>query len=238
MMIDVLDVHTHTIASGHAFNTMNEMIKAAHSKGLQLIGIADHAPNMPGSAHTFHFLNLKAVPRDAYDIKLLLGAELNIIDYSGSTDLSGGALKSLDYAIASLHNPCIEPGTLEENTSAIIGAMKNPKVIIIGHPDNPLYPVDFDAIAKAAKDNHVLLEINNSSYKSDGYRSGSRENAALMLKACQKYETEVIMGSDAHIDIDVCNHVNCINVLRKNNFPEELIVNSSVDKFYKYLPAR
>ena len=60
-MIDVLDVHTHTIASGHAFNTMNEMIKAAQSKELKLIGIADHAPNMPGSAHKFHFLNLKAV---------------------------------------------------------------------------------------------------------------------------------------------------------------------------------
>ena len=237
-MIDVLDVHTHTYASGHAFSTMREVIDAAKSKGLQLIGIADHAPDMPGSAHKFHFMNLKAVPRNAYGIKLVLGAELNIIDYSGSTDLSGGSLKSLDYAIASLHPPCIEPGTIEENTSAIIGAMKNPKVIIIGHPDNPVFQVDFDLIAKAAKESHVLLEINNSSYKSDGYRAGSREKAAQMLKACQKYGTEIIMGSDAHIDLDVGNHSNSISVIEENDFPEELVINSDVEKFYKYLPAR
>ena len=237
-MIDVLDVHTHTYASGHAFSTMREVIDAAKVKGLKLIGIADHAPTMPGSAHKFHFLNIRNVPRDAYGIKLILGAELNIMDYSGSTDLPGEVLKSLDYAVASLHNPCIEPGTVEENTAAIIGAMRNPKVIIIGHPDNPHYPVDLELIAKAAKDNHVLLELNNHSYVSTGYRKGSRDKAALMLKACQKYGTEVIMGSDAHIDIDVGNHVNCIEVIKQNNFPEELVINVDVERFYKYLPAR
>ena len=57
-MKDILDVHVHTYASGHAFSTMNEVINTAKSKNLQLIGIADHAPNMPGSAHKFHFMNL------------------------------------------------------------------------------------------------------------------------------------------------------------------------------------
>ena len=33
-MRDVLDLHTHTIASGHAYNTMMEMIHAAQEKGL------------------------------------------------------------------------------------------------------------------------------------------------------------------------------------------------------------
>ena len=107
-MTDLIDVHTHTIASGHAFNTMREIIETAKFKGLQLIGISDHAPNMPGSAHEFHFLNLKAVPREAYGIKLVLGAELNIIDYNGSVDLTPEAQESLDYAIASLHPPCID----------------------------------------------------------------------------------------------------------------------------------
>ena len=237
-MLDVLDVHTHTYASGHAYNTMREVIDTAKSKNLQLIGIADHAPNMPGSAHEFHFLNLKAVPRNAYGIKLVLGAELNIIDYNGSVDLSDESLKSLDYAIASLHPPCIKSGTLEENTAAIINVMKIPKVIIIGHPDNPVYPVDFDLIAKAAKNYHVMLEVNSSSYIKGGYREGSREKAAQMLKACQKYGTEVIMGSDAHVDIDIGNHVNSIEVITQNKFPEELVVNSDVERFYKYLVKR
>ena len=33
-MKDILDLHTHTIASGHAYNTMNEMIAAAKLRGL------------------------------------------------------------------------------------------------------------------------------------------------------------------------------------------------------------
>lgn len=45
--IYVLDLHTHTYASGHAYNTMNEMAYAAKEKGLQLLGITDHAPAMP-----------------------------------------------------------------------------------------------------------------------------------------------------------------------------------------------
>ena len=234
-MIDLIDVHTHTYASGHAYSTMREVIEAAKLKNLQLIGIADHAPGMPGSAHKLHFLNLKIVPRDAYGIKLVLGVELNIIDYNGSTDLAGNILNTLDYAIASLHDPCIESSTLENNTSAMIGAIKNPAVKIIGHPDNPHYPVDFDLVAKAAKDNNVLLEVNNHSYNSTGHRAGSREKAAQMLAACKKYGTQVIMGSDAHIDLNVGNHAQSIEVLEQNNFPEELIVNSNPEYFLKLI---
>ena len=35
----LLDVHTHTIASGHAYNSMMEMAKAGFDKGLKLLGI-------------------------------------------------------------------------------------------------------------------------------------------------------------------------------------------------------
>ncbi len=231
-MKDLLDVHTHTTASGHAYGTLTENISAAKAKGLELIGISDHAPKMPGTSHEFYFLNFKVIPREVDGIKIVMGAELNIMDYSGSTDLSAQILKELDYAIASLHNPCIDSGSVAENTAALIGVMKNPHVVIIGHPDNPHYPVDFDALAKAAAYNKVLLEVNNSSYKSVGYRAGSRDNAKLMLAACKKYGAKVIMGSDAHINSDVGNHTISQEVLRENNFPPELVINDSVEKFF------
>ena len=234
-MKDVLDIHTHTYASGHAYNTMRELIDSAKSKNLQLIGIADHAPSMPGSAHLFHFLNLKIVPRNAYGIKLLLGVELNIIDYNGNIDLPADILKTLDYAIASLHSPCIKPSTLEDNTAAVVNAIKNPLIKIIGHPDNPEYPIDFDAVAKAAHDCNTLLEVNNHSYISTGHRRGSREKAAFMLAACKKFGTSVIIGSDAHVDVDVGNHSNSIDVLTQNDFPLDLVVNTDVDKLFNFL---
>lgn len=237
-MKDTLDVHVHTTASGHAYSTFGEVIAAAKRKGLELVGIADHAPLMPGATHNFYYLNFKVIRRELDGIKIAMGAELNILDYSGSTDLPAQILKRIDYAIASLHNPCIEPGNVAENTAAIIGAMRNPHVVIIGHPDNPLYPADFDAIARAAKDNHVLLEVNNASYNAGGHRAGSDKTAALMLAACKKFGTEVIMGSDAHIDLDVGNHALSQKILTDNDFPAELVINSSVEKFFEHVAYR
>ena len=50
-------------ASGHAYNTIREMIAAGSKKGLALVGIADHAPAMPGSTHRFYFENLRIFDR-------------------------------------------------------------------------------------------------------------------------------------------------------------------------------
>lgn len=237
-MKDFLDVHVHTTASGHAYSTFGEVLAAAKKKNLQLIGIADHAPAMPGATHEYYYLNFRVIRREHDGLKIAMGAELNILDYFGGVDLSAQLLECLDYAIASLHTPCIESGSVEENTAAIIGAMKNPHVVIIGHPDNPIYPVDFDAIARAARDNHVLLEVNNASYNPDGHRAGSAENAKLMLAACKKFGAEVIMGSDAHIDLDVGNHEISQKILTDNNFPEELVINSNVEKFFDRVAYR
>ena len=45
----VMDLHTHTVASGHAYCTLREMARAASDKGLELLGITEHAPKMPGT---------------------------------------------------------------------------------------------------------------------------------------------------------------------------------------------
>ena len=44
----VADLHVHTISSGHAYNTILENTQSAIEKGLKLIAITDHGPNMPG----------------------------------------------------------------------------------------------------------------------------------------------------------------------------------------------
>ena len=87
-MKTLLDVHTHTIASGHAFSSLQEMTLTAKEKGLDILGITEHGPNIPGTcdpvfiSETFH-----CVPRQLYGIKLMLGAELNILNTKGDIDL-------------------------------------------------------------------------------------------------------------------------------------------------------
>ena len=63
-----LDVHTHTLASGHAFSTLQEMAQAAADKGLKLLGITDHAPSIPGSSDPIYFRNLYVVPKSTSSV--------------------------------------------------------------------------------------------------------------------------------------------------------------------------
>ena len=43
----LMDLHTHTVASGHAYSTIMENAKAAAEKGLEGIAMTYHAPAMP-----------------------------------------------------------------------------------------------------------------------------------------------------------------------------------------------
>jgi len=45
-----IDTHTHTLVSGHAYNTIDEMAAYAAGIGVTHLAITDHAPKMPGSA--------------------------------------------------------------------------------------------------------------------------------------------------------------------------------------------
>lgn len=65
------------------------------------------------------------------------------MDYNGNLDMEERLMKRMDVVIASMHIPTIKPGTREENTQAYLGAMKNPYVDIIGHPDDGRYPRGF-----------------------------------------------------------------------------------------------
>lgn len=228
MIKDVMDTHTHTLASGHAYSTIRENASAAAQKGLELLAVTEHAPRMAGSCQAIYFQNLKVVERHAYDIELMLGVELNILDERGTVDLAEGTLKTLDLAIASLHVPCITPGSREYNTQACLNAMKNPYVSILGHPDDPRYPVDFCAVVQGAKEYGAMLELNENSLRPGGSRKNARPQDEEMLMLCMEYKVPIVIGSDAHVDTDVGRHDLAHSLLEELRFPEELVVNRSV----------
>lgn len=230
-----IDLHTHTIASGHAYNTIDEMAKAARKKGITYLGITEHAPKMPGTCQDFYFHNLKVVPRKRKNLELLLGCEANIINYEGKVDLAEWVLKEMDVVIASMHIPCVKPGSMEENTNAYIKAMQNPFINIIGHPDDGRYPVDYEKIVKAAKETHTLLEVNNNSLRPSGPRKDTRANDAVILKLCMEHDVMVVFGSDAHVKEDIGNFGMIEDVVKEVQFPERLIANVSIERLTGYL---
>lgn len=231
----VLDVHTHTLASGHAFSTIREMAAAAKERGLQLLGITEHAPAMPGTCHEFYFHNYRVLDRNAYDVPILFGSEVNVIDADGSIDMPEHILKTLDIAIASIHPPCVRPMSEKETTQALITLTKNPNIHIIGHPDDGRFPINYDELVRAAKDTGTLLEVNNSSLSPASYRPNAKENYKRMLDACVKYDAEIVLNSDAHVDTSVANRQYSMALIEELQFPEKLIVNTDVNKLTKRL---
>lgn len=230
-----LDVHTHTIASGHAFSTLQEMVQAASEKGLKLLGITEHAPGIPGSCSPIYFRNLYVVPRRMYGVDLLLGAEINILDCEGNIDMDEFYLNLLDLRIAGIHSLCYAGGTPEENTHGMVQAIANPYIHIISHPGDGTAKLNFEPIVLAAKEHHTLLEINNSSLRPCRKKMDARGNNLEILRLCKRYEVPVILGSDAHISFDIATYDYALQLVGETEFPEELIMNTSVEKFKTYL---
>ena len=238
----LVDSHSHTIVSGHAYSTRMEMIQAAKTKGLEALALTEHAPKMPGTCHEFYFQNYPVVPRTVDGLHIFMGAELNILDELGTVDLPDFVLQSLDLAIASIHGPCYstnseitEKGSRDLNTQAYLNPMKNPSIHIIGHPDDGRFPVDYERLVRGAKETHTPLELNNSSQRPEGFRVNTEENAKVMLELCKKEGVYITTGSDAHIDIDV-GGFSCIEkLIQEADFPEELIATTSYEKFSRLI---
>lgn len=232
----ILDTHVHTIPSGHAYSTIHDYIKVAKERELELIAITDHGPAMPGASNVFHIANQIVFPRVIEGIKVLRGAEVNIIDFDGSIDIvEERFLEKLDLVIASLHDVCLKPGTIEENTAAFVNAIKNNKYIdVIGHPGNPKVPINYEEFVDVCKEQDIIIEINNSSF-SKGSRIGSEENCLHIAKLCAEKGVKVIAGSDSHISYTLGLFPHSMRVIEEAGIPKENIMNLSVERLVNYL---
>lgn len=228
----VIDTHTHTVSSGHAYSTVQELAQGAKANGIEMFAITDHGPAMEGASSLLHFWNLKAIPGEIYGVKIIKGVEANIIDYDGKVDIPDDVLSKLDFAIASFHDICILPSTAEENTATLINVLKNPYIDAIAHPGNPKFQVDIEKVVRAAKEYNKLIEINNHSFF---VRTGCEENCMEFGGKCKELGVRVVCGSDAHISFDVGRFDNIYRLLKAVEMPEELVLNTSVDKFEEYL---
>ncbi len=230
------DLHTHSIASGHGTScTISDMAKSAASKGIKLLGITDHGPATLAAGTQSYFRSLPFSPKKRFGIELLYGVELNILDTDGHVDLPEDLLTRLDYAIASMHKQNFPIKSRKENTLAFLNAMKNPHVKILGHCDNPQYPLDYDAIAAGAKENHVLLEINEASLRPGSYRGDTTETSRALLRSCVKYQVPILLSSDSHGSEHVGDFTYAAAFVHQELFPEHLILNNQLPKLKVFL---
>ncbi|HHY46742.1 MAG TPA: phosphatase [Firmicutes bacterium] len=233
----IADLHTHTVASGHAYSTLEEMARAARDAGLVAIAVTDHGPNIPGGPHRYYFGNLRVIPDILHGVAVLKGVEANIINYDGELDLPPDILGRLDFVMAGFHiHTGYDGGTVEENTRAMIRALNNPYVDAVSHPGNPAYPVDIEAVVSAAMAAGKLIEINNSSLTIT--RPHSDVNCFEFARVARRLGARVVVGSDAHISTRVGGFDSAIELITRAGLTEEYVVNSSITRLQDFFAGR
>ena len=229
-----LDIHTHTIVSGHAYGTIREMAAAAKEKNLEMIGFSEHGPGIPGTCTPMYFGNLKMAPKELYGVKLLYGSELNVMN-DQTLSMPERNMNLMDYAIVGIHGLCYEDEGAEKNTDNVISYMQHPKVRLISHPDDDHTPLDYERLVAGAKKYGVALEVNNSSFLKQDKRLNCLNNYRQMLKLCMKHKVPIAVGSDAHDPLYVGRFEEACEFLNQEGFDKELIVNTSVEKWLVHI---
>jgi putative hydrolase len=229
-----IDTHTHSVASGHAYSTVEELARGARRAGMKGFVLTDHGPAL-SSTHPYHFANLRVLPERLHGVRLYKGIEANIMDTEGSLDLAPDFLAKLDFVMVGFHRECFEPRGKEENTAAMIAALRNPLVDAVSHPGNPDFPVDPAAVLAAANEGGKAIEINSGSFR---VRLGSESNCREFARLCARTGTRIVCGSDAHFSGDVGRLADAIAMLGEAGAPRALVVNSTVRSFEDFLAER
>ncbi|NMB14181.1 MAG: phosphatase [Gallicola sp.] len=236
-MKQIMDLHTHTSFCNHAYSSLKENMDYSHEIGLKVLGWSEHGYGMPGTTVRPMFFNFRVIQDYYKDVRILKGMEANIFNYQGDI-FEEEVLGKMDYVIASLHKNTIKPGTIEENTNAVMKAMDNPRVNILGHIHDGTFPLDYKTIVQKAADKNIAIEVNNSSFIEKTFRKDSKKNIQEILNWAKTYKTKIIMNSDAHIHYEIGNVDLSIEQAAKNDFPEELIINNSIGKLEKLLEMK
>nr|WP_285817756.1 phosphatase [Echinimonas agarilytica] len=229
----MVDTHAHTIGSTHAFSTVHDYLTVAKQRGLEAFAITDHGVAMPDSPHLYHFINMKIFPRSVDGIVIFRGMEANILNENGDLDVEEPLLSKLDWIIASFHEPVFPPSTKAAHTNALIGAIESGRCQVIGHPGNPNFPFDYEAVIEAAVANNVAIEVNNSSFLES--RHGSEPNCIAILEVAQRLNAKISIATDSHISFQLGDFTQSLKAVERVGIDEANIVNVNLGRFVEFL---
>lgn len=234
------DLHTHTLASGHAYSTATELAVAARRAGLGLIALTDHGPACPGAPEQWYFWNLKVVPSVIDGVRVLKGCEANPAETANGIDLPDSILENLDFVAVGFHPETgFDQRDRARNTEALLRVIANPLVDMITHPGNDHeFPLDLEAIVAEAARRRVILELNDHSFAPTSCRAASNHREREFAEAAIAAGVPVAVNSDAHFAAQVGRFEAALAVAAEIGLAEERIVNRTPESVLEHLLSR
>ena len=225
-----VNLHTHTVRSGHAVGSDREYVEAAIAGGLKKIGFADHSWFViKGNYHTDAgvttpenedyvktVLSLKEEYSGIIDIKLGYEADYFPKHFAGFMDMV--RRYPIEYLILGPHftnneydgrYACCTPSDrsiLTGQVNQIIEAMNTGLFTYVAHPDimnfadKDVFAEEYSRLILRAKELNIPLEINLL-----GIRGNRIYPNELFIKLCGEIGAKMCIGSDAHEPRDVCD---------------------------------
>ena len=222
----IADMHTHTVASTHAYSTVTENAAEAERKGIKLLAVTDHCVAMPDAPHEWHFLNLRALPRKLGNVFIIRGVEANLVDFDGNIDVTNEMYSCFDWIIASYHKPVCTPGTMSQHTNSYIKALENPRINCLGHTDSRNYPYDVREVCIACREYGKAMELNVSRI-CEIEKSSAQESLKFyrnMLNICAEEGTNIVVSSDSHFWNTIGEFDIAARLIKETKFPPELVL--------------
>ena len=230
-----IDMHTHSLYSGHAYSTFEEMADYVRNTGLKGFCLTDHSPR-GGAMDAYIPLTFREMPRDFEGIRVYYGMEVDILDYNGNLNIIHPLEQLLDFGIFGFHDNQIEPGhSITECTQAVLAVFENPSFDLLAHPCRRGYPLDTSSIVDAARKYNKLIELNENCLIRLGTDRGWYVE---ILEECRRKNVRIAVNSDAHFSRNIGRVCNSIKLLNEISFPEELVINTTVEKVEKYMEER
>jgi len=173
------DLHVHSDWSDGG-SPIGEMMRTAAALGHEYFALTDHSPRLTvanglsperlrDQLALVRDLNRKLAP-----FRILTGIEVDILD-DGALDQDSDLLDELDVVVASVHSHL--RADRGEMTRRMLGAVRNPRVNVLGHctgrlvegkrGTRPESKFDAEKVFQACRDHDVAIEINSRPERRD-----------------------------------------------------------------------
>jgi histidinol phosphatase-like PHP family hydrolase len=219
------DFQMHSVWSDGA-ETLESIVEACLARGHRCAGITDHSYGLPiAGGMTMAQVAEQHAEVDALNrrfegrFRLFKGIEANIRP-DGTVDMEPDELRQFEFVVASPHSLLRKS---VDQTGRMVGAVSQPGVCILGHPQGRRFNVrpgvsaDWDAVFVIAARRQVAIEIDGSWDRQDvHYELAARALAHGCLFA---------LDSDAHAHAELDFIEIAIAHARLAGIPEERIVN-------------
>ncbi len=222
-----VDLHIHCNLSSDGSGTFAEVAEVLAGKGIATAALTNHIPELSGRiwyGECDSISKLKAQRdclEDKHGLRILVGAEIDVIDNSGRLAAPTALIEELDHVVSGVHR---YPGMMRLDTGQPVttgrdsthygpaeyyaiseGLLRNPLVKVLAHP---LYAIDYLYPKEQKK---LAFETFPDIFVREIMRIAAEEGKAVELNSSDvskmderwfhfgdEYGTTYSLGSDAH----------------------------------------